>query len=755
MALLPSEIPTGLVTGQFYFVNEDNSDAGTDPDLMVVTGSVTFTCSAGVLRMPSKLATVIPMSFDAEFNSSGQLVPKGRTEVGIKLPATDSALFNPTAFTWKVSFDLREAVSGYTVILPTFDIQVPESGTIDLTTVMPVDTSPGTITIQGPVGPAGAQLYRGIIPLNQDFNDFTSQSNHSGLWSTSGANLSSYLNAPKDLAGNNISGSLLVAVSASGVRHIFYPATDNRTVERNSTNLSTKVYKSWQWVRANRGEVPASTNINTWTTPDFEGEWEVNSQTRADTLTGLPTGFVNPGRLRVSVTSLGIVEHTWLTYGGLAAIHWRPSESVGSGTLKPWTRMDPVAGDPLEITQAGIRHTALREAFVKRRGGKIGTNGKAAVAFRFDDPVNGMISNVLPMLRTYSIPATCVHVSKTFEDPTILAQSNLGSWAGIESWALNDGIEAAHHGGNHQDASTLTTLTREIVTSMVDLQASLPKQAIEWWVQPGVGGTNYAGAAALNTPEIFSQSIAGRLILGSHAISSGAMQGYVRPMDGISKNGQNHWTVDLSANLTAAYSIIQNAQDVGGSVNIMLHPYELTNGGTYTTPAEFEAFLAWCAAERDAGRLEILTMSGLAVADVTTAWRANIVRNGKFDNGLTGWVGTTGYSVTSGYATTTTGTLLKQSFLLDRFGWGKGGVWELVADFTTPTGASVTLAIADADTPANLNNSKTFTLPASSTATTRRIHSTIPLINTNTITLSVGRASGGEVRVDNVRFQPV
>jgi len=43
MTLIPSDIPAGTVTGQFYFVNEDNVDTNTDPTLTVVSGSVTFT----------------------------------------------------------------------------------------------------------------------------------------------------------------------------------------------------------------------------------------------------------------------------------------------------------------------------------------------------------------------------------------------------------------------------------------------------------------------------------------------------------------------------------------------------------------------------------------------------------------------------------------------------------------------------------------------------------------------------------------
>lgn len=154
MAILPADIPTGLVTGQFYFVNEDNIDADTDPDLTVVSGTVTFTCEAkDPLRMPTKKAVVIPMKFDAEFDSQGRLVPRGQTNVGIELPASNSALFNPTNFTWKVEFNLVDVATGYTVVIPAFSIIVPEGVTSDIVDLMPVSTSPGTIMVQGPAGP--------------------------------------------------------------------------------------------------------------------------------------------------------------------------------------------------------------------------------------------------------------------------------------------------------------------------------------------------------------------------------------------------------------------------------------------------------------------------------------------------------------------------------------------------------------------------------------------------------------------------
>lgn len=155
MALLPADIPTGLVTGQFYFVSEDNIDADTDPTLTVVSGTVTFTSSAPVLRMPTKAATVIPLVFNAKFDANGRLVADTDPTDGLKLPATDSADISPLNYTWRVDFNLKNAATGYTIQVPSFSFSVPSGQTTDLTAVMPVDTSPGTITVQGPAGPAG------------------------------------------------------------------------------------------------------------------------------------------------------------------------------------------------------------------------------------------------------------------------------------------------------------------------------------------------------------------------------------------------------------------------------------------------------------------------------------------------------------------------------------------------------------------------------------------------------------------------
>lgn len=161
MAVLPAEIPTGLVTGQFYFVNEDTiADGDTDPQLTLVSGSAQITADIdGVLRMSAKSAILVPLAFNCKFNAQGYLVPEDWVDgaVGLELPATDSPQFDTTGWTWTIRFDLREVATNTTVRVKPITFQVPEGGITDLADVIPVAPSPGIITTRGTEGPEGPE----------------------------------------------------------------------------------------------------------------------------------------------------------------------------------------------------------------------------------------------------------------------------------------------------------------------------------------------------------------------------------------------------------------------------------------------------------------------------------------------------------------------------------------------------------------------------------------------------------------------
>src|SRR5699024_8491979 len=96
---------------------------------------------------------------------------------------------------------------------------------------------------------------------------------------------------------------------------------------------------------------------------------------------------------------------------------------------------------------------------------------------------------------------------------------------------------------------------------------------------------------------------------------------YYRPLDGILRDGQIHYSVDAYT-LTRAKELVDRARDWRVGVVMMWHGHNLDTEGNMST-ADLEAFLDYLAAERDAGNVLVLTKSGLGVADARSDQRDN------------------------------------------------------------------------------------------------------------------------------------
>ena len=525
--------------------------------------------------------------------------------------------------------------------------------------------------------PGGTAWYRGLLDAGTDLNTLAGSASN-GIYILGAS--ATYPNQPFSAGGK-----LTVETTTTG-------ATEQRAMQygtgtvwrRYITNYysNPKTWSPWQVDSWDKGRIPNGTNIDELTTSADNGLHRIVSTSHRSQLTGTfpttPSGatLVTPAVLEVlnpGATGIGIQR---MMAPGLGQFMWFRSQGTG-GVWQAWQRVATTDALPDPSTGGGdvaAAHMLRREAFQRRRGGRIGTAGKAVVALRFDDSMNGMIDTVVPALSQHRMPGTLVTCSKPFTTPALIPLNDRGSWELAKQWAMQDGIEVWHHGGNHQDASGTTALTREIVTSAADLRAALPELAIEGWAQPGVGGTNYDGAAALSTPAMFYESEAGRLILQEHAVSTGHRPGRVRPLLADGHVGLFHRAIDEYTALQEVQdTLIPAAQDIGGGVVVMLHPDNLGKTGTNTTVAQFQAFIAWLAAERDAGRIEILTMSGIAVADSRSSDRLNLLGKTPFGSGWT----TTGWTVAAGVATNTTSAALSKTITAELFDWAYGAVHEL------------------------------------------------------------------------------
>lgn len=174
MVALPSELPTGFIEGRFLFVSQDQMDDGTDPDLTVVNGTVRIICSVKKpLQISSMKTVLVPLVFEASFDSQGYLIPKttppvvdgiiGKLERGVEVMASNSTLYNPTNFTYRVEFNIFENATGAKVAIdPIEGVFVPEltydevtglpNNIVNLADVMPIPQNNGKYTTRGETG---------------------------------------------------------------------------------------------------------------------------------------------------------------------------------------------------------------------------------------------------------------------------------------------------------------------------------------------------------------------------------------------------------------------------------------------------------------------------------------------------------------------------------------------------------------------------------------------------------------------------
>src|SRR5690606_21388486 len=142
---LPGEVSYGRVTGRFLMAVADGVDPDTYPDSLPAQGSVTFRPSVSLVRFPGSPAIVLPQEIVCTVDEEGYLLDE-QGERGVYLVATDDIDGNPTDWTYTVELDFGGA------LIPPFSIQVPTDSDQDLSALVPVDESPGVITIQGPPG---------------------------------------------------------------------------------------------------------------------------------------------------------------------------------------------------------------------------------------------------------------------------------------------------------------------------------------------------------------------------------------------------------------------------------------------------------------------------------------------------------------------------------------------------------------------------------------------------------------------------
>src|SRR5699024_10301692 len=503
--------------------------------------------------------------------------------------------------------------------------------------------------------------------------------------------------------------------------HVSSTAAPERYV-RTKLLASTSTWSPWsspEWVK---GRIPTGTNVDTFRTL---GAWVIPSASDATGLPGSGQGvlevvFITSAGLslqrfteRVKNDEVRIWQRYTLLIGGWTGIAW--SQIGGSGD-------EPSPGGDTRTADVQVSdHGSRLEVEASRRGGGIGTGGKPVFMWRFDHWLVAFRDKILPILREYDLPATLNVNYDNMDNP----QNGGGSitWSDVQDWNQYDGIEIANHGATHTNASTRDAIYHEIVEGRRNLEAAMPRVAVETWQEHGSAylvASDIDGDEGLDLgrePKSFTDSYAGRLIMAEHAIVEGKFGSFYPPLTGSPQIGQSHYSMDRQT-AAEAISTIQYAQKVGRGLTGYTHPglmdqvniggslYPATynedgsvdfEGTHYATEAEFRtaqdtagnivhmptkdfrAICQWLAAERDAGRIVVMTAAGGGFADKRSNHRENLLPASLADwSSTTGWT-ETGEGAAQVWASTASATRVTQGMLLyTRFGWAMGAAHELL-----------------------------------------------------------------------------
>lgn len=420
------------------------------------------------------------------------------------------------------------------------------------------------------------------------------------------------------------------------------------------------------------------------------GFWSVKSSASAATMTGLPPG-VGPCAFQQWPYNPAAAPAARLLIGGNNAGVWYQTLDA-LNQWGAWIRLDSPGGVNGGGPQPAV---ALTDRIVSSKGGRIGTAGKGAVAIRIDHNMRAMTDTLLPLLAERGIPASqCHFIEEMDPQPHYSGDDSTGStWADVQTQALEHGIEVWSHGWTHTDRSG-DGLTQEITDSRAELETLIPRVPVAGFMVPGVTGGRWEGFSdRMADPRVWNTTTAGSLIAANYGTADGHGS-VLNPLTGRPNYGWTSYFIDSVSTPATVTSLIDAAKDTAAGLVLAIHPRVIGLDGQITVET-LTAILDHIAAERDAGRLEVLTVSGLLCADPYTDRRHNMLRTPDFSN-TANWSGTSGWSFSGNEATASAGAgVLTQNHSVSRTAWLAGAPRELRLDVTASEPATVRVTATD------------------------------------------------------------
>lgn len=381
------------------------------------------------------------------------------------------------------------------------------------------------------------------------------------------------------------------------------------------------------WIR---GTLTSNTDLNTVTESGvyWSGLYSITSTlvNRPPGTGGIPTGFFtvhNVGR--------GRVKQRWekvSAVGQYQSVMERQRDV--SGNWSEWRDSNPGQSvSATETPEPAARAEMLRQASKLRHGRVVGTSGATPVALSFDHGTTNFRTLVLPHLIRLGLPC-----SLAFMPDGLGTTGDDATWAELQEWSLNHGVELAHHARSHDDVPNalddIPALEHQLLSSIEDANTNMPEVVADAFIMPGVSGTGYGGFnGGISDPSLLYTHPAGRMILSNFPVITWGMLGQAIPMTGEPVRFVDRIGIDTASFATLAQNKITSLQGTGMGISVFMHPAYLTVDGRITE-SRLVSFLEWLAAERNAGRVEVLTVSGFAYADTGSDRRLNLAPSEKW-----------------------------------------------------------------------------------------------------------------------------
>ena len=382
-----------------------------------------------------------------------------------------------------------------------------------------------------------------------------------------------------------------------------------------------------------------------------DNTWHKMPLTKADKIVDLPPGRYPVTSEDVATTlglpwsGMGYLEMEWLGssayqrvdwWTGLNPVHhWRASIYRKAWDKAVWEHLHGAdsGSNGLDYQKAGADaalnsllksndpttsyesdHAAL-VGDLKRRVGPVHVGDAGALALVFDHGTTAFREWIWPELKKRNLVGTMalcpeVHLDDKGESRHRATNDEIKSW-------IKDGLVIASHSSDHMGAKTTTDVYRQVVVSKQILETKLDTK-VDCWVQPGysLADGDYGGFGTGQSATDYTDTMAGRLLQQTYPVITGYVgDDYLYPMQELPVGVQRS-LMESKESIAQVRDYVQQAADKGLKHISFIHPYALLDSSdTYATKQDYINFLDLVVQLRDAGKLKVLTLPQLAIAE--------------------------------------------------------------------------------------------------------------------------------------------